>query len=292
MKDKIEAAVTRIFALTRVPWVRRVAMVLASVLFLGGFYISAQEINGDVAVHSWPALALVCLVIVPALILLNGAEMKLAAAMVGVSIGFWRALGISVQASAANMLPLPAGPMLRVGAVMTRGASLARGSLSVLLPAFVWLAIGLLISAAAGYGVGAHKAASALLLLGAGVAVLVAIMAVRTGVEGKALSVLVVIKFVTGLLDALALYILFQVIGVAASVLQTGMLAASAPLGAAVAVVPGGLGVRELASSGLGVMAGLSAASAFLVPSLLRLAFLLVLMPLALVFALITPSND
>ncbi|WP_417452053.1 hypothetical protein [Kordiimonas sp.] len=291
MKATIEALAGNFLAWARIPWVRRVAMVLATGLFVAGFYVSAQQVEGDITVQSWAALIAVCLCVVPALIALNGMEMKLAAAMVGVPMTFWRALGISVQASAANLLPLPAGPMLRAGAVMGGGASLSQGGLSVLLPAFLWLAIGLLISAAAGFVLGAMEAALVLFLMGAAITALVVLVASRSRVARPAFAGLFAVKVLTALLDALALYLLFQVIGVAASAVQTGMLAASAPLGAAVAVVPSGLGVRELAASGLGVMAGLSAASAFLVPSLLRLIFLGVLVPLSLLFALLKPRS-
>ncbi len=291
MAARLEALIARFLLIARKPWVRRVGMVVAALLFAGGLFISVRQMDGDLAVQSWRALGFASLVLVPALIALNGMEMKLAASLVGVDMPFSAALRVSVQASAANLLPLPAGPMLRAAAVMGGGASLAKGGLSVLLPAFLWLSLGLLISACAGFSVGAGQAAGVLLLLGLAVGVLVVVIAVRARLDRRSFMVLLLVKLLTALLDALALYFLFEAIGVAASLAQAGMLAASAPLGAAVAVVPSGLGVRELAASGLGVMAGLSAAAAFLVPSLLRIIFLAVLMPLSLLFALLKPSE-
>lgn len=291
MAARLEALLAHFLVVARKPWVRRLGMLAATLLFAGGLFLSVTQMDGGVSIHSWGGLAFATLVLVPLLIALNGMEMKLAAGLVGVGMPFATALRVSVQASAANLLPLPAGPMLRAAAVMGGGASLARGGLSVLLPAFLWLALGLLISAVAGFYAGAGQAAAILCLLGLAVAFLVVVIAVRTRLDRRSLAALLVVKLLTAILDLLALYLLFEAIGVAATLAQAGMLAASAPLGAAVAVVPSGLGVRELAASGLGVMGGLSAASAFLVPSLLRIIFLAVLLPLSLVFALLRPAS-
>lgn len=291
MAARLEALLAYFLVVARKPWVRRLGMLAATLLFAGGLFLSVTQMDGGVSIHSWGDLAFATLVLVPFLIALNGMEMKLAAGLVGVGMPFVTALRVSVQASAANLLPLPAGPMLRAAAVMGGGASLARGGLSVLLPAFLWLALGLLISAVGGFYAGAGQAAAILCLLGLAVAFLVLVIAVRTRLDRRSLAALLVVKLLTAILDLLALYLLFEAIGVAATLAQAGMLAASAPLGAAVAVVPSGLGVRELAASGLGVMAGLSAASAFLVPSLLRIIFLAVLLPLSLVFAFLRPGS-
>lgn len=275
--QQIERQAANFLAWAKRPQVQRVGFAGAALLFVGGIYWSWQSVDLDMDRVRFGYLWLLAGVAVPVIILTNILELYYSAQLVGASLSFKRCAKVSILASAANLLPLPAGPMMRAAAVADGGGSMRGGAVAVLYPALVWLAIGLLFSATAmvmlGQALwGGMFAASGLTLLGLCFAIVA-----RSSMSGKASRQVFVVKATGAAADTLAIYLTLLFIGDTPQLVQALGLSASGPLGSAVSVVPAGLGVREAASSALGLIVGLSAAQAFLAPSLYRIAYLCVL---------------
>ena len=144
--DDLKGVLDNFLEWGRKPFIRKCGFILAFLLFVGGFYVSFSQLDFDWRNLEKTTFVLLCIIVVPIIILLNGIEMKLSARFIGVQLGLKRSLGISVASSAANMLPLPAGPMLRMAAVVGEGATVKASGIAVLYPAVIWLGIGLLLS--------------------------------------------------------------------------------------------------------------------------------------------------
>jgi len=257
------------------PTVQRIGFALAALLFIGGAYYSWQDIGLDLTKASCGYLWLLGLAAVPLMVALNVLEFVFAARLVGVKVAWLAGFRISVLSSAANLLPLPAGPMMRAVAIADGGGTAKSGAVAVLFPAGIWLGVGFGLSAFAMVLLG--PILWAVLLGGIGFLLLAGCMYVvrRAPMDNGAMYWLFGIKLLAALVDILAIYWALQFIGDPASPVQAMSLAASAPLGAAVSVVPAGLGVREMAAAALGLLVGLTAAQAFLAPAILRLVYLL-----------------
>ena len=87
------------------------------------------------------------------------------------------------------------------------------------------------------------------------------------------------------LLDAVRIWLCFAAIGEATQFLQASVLTISAVVGSAVAIVPAGLGIRELVSAALAPIVALAPAATLLAMSLSRILGFVVVIPLSLVLA-------
>ncbi|MDN3720575.1 lysylphosphatidylglycerol synthase domain-containing protein [Roseibium salinum] len=93
------------------------------------------------------------------------------------------------------------------------------------------------------------------------------------------------IKIGLVLVDAMRLYFCFHALGPQVEFGQVSVLTVSGALGAAVSIVPAGLGIREAFAAVLGPAVGLTASSAYLATSLNRVFGLAMLSPIALFLA-------
>ncbi len=97
---------------------------------------------------------------------------------------------------------------------------------------------------------------------------------------------LVGIKSALVLMDALRIFTCFLILGLDGTFGQASVLTVSSVLGAAVSIVPAGLGIREGAAALLAPFVALAAASAYLSTSLNRVIGLAIMAPVALFLGL------
>ncbi|MEO0400060.1 MAG: hypothetical protein AAF224_11650 [Pseudomonadota bacterium] len=281
----LEAALTAFLVTIRKPWARSVGMAVAACLFVGGVIVSiaadpAQFINMRMA-----PVALAFFLVTPLVILGNAAEFVFVARLVGRRVTPFAALKITVFGTAANLLPLPGGAMVRVAALKTAGASVAGGSGGVLLAAIIWIGVSFILAGGGALLLGLPIAGGVGLLFGAGVLAACLVFAHFVYSALPAALGVCVVKSATTLLDALRLYWCLAALGVTASLLQAIVLSVSGVIGAAIAIAPAGLGVREGSAALLAQFIALPAAPVFLAASLARLVGLVMLAPLALLLA-------
>lgn len=276
----------RFLSFAKRPTVQKTGLLLAALLFAGGMYWSWQATGLEAGNLQPGSLLLLLLLVSPFIILSNIFELYYSAALVGARLTLGTSARVSILSSAVNLLPLPAGPLMRGVAIREGGGTTANSVIAVFFPAFIWMALGFLITAVGLCVFGAVGPALVAGIVAAGIFLVCAWVVQARGISKAAAVKILAIKLVATLLDTCAIYLAFSALAVDASFGQAMALSASGPLGSAVSVVPAGLGIRELAASGLGMMAGLTAAQAFLAPSLYRVVYLVALSPLALVLAL------
>jgi uncharacterized membrane protein YbhN (UPF0104 family) len=222
---------------------------------------------------------------VPGTMLLNATEFRLTGRLVGQWIPYGRALETAVISSAANLLPLPGGSIVRVGALRAGGATLARGGSSTLFAGTVWVGVSLLYAGSALCALGRSARGAVFLGLG-GAAMLAAAGLFAPLLENRrAAATLVGVRFVMIIWGALRLTLCLWTLGIQAGFAKASVLTVANAVASVVAIVPGGLGIREGTAASLGVLAGLDASSGFLAAAVNRLVALLLLAPSALVLS-------
>lgn len=285
------------------------------------FAIRALDLSLDQLV--WGPLLLAAVVVTPLTIALNAAELK--AMAVGVAtkpdtVSWPVAVRTVVLATAANLLPVPAGAVIRVQVLRKAGSTTAGAATVTLAAAAIWVGVSLVFAGAAvAAGVGSRGAAAA----GAGAAVgagaggaggapVVGWLGVALGVAAVVLGVgavrvvgrttwvaattyLGVVEVATALLHAARLWLVLLGLGVGSTLWQAVVIGAASPLAAAAGFFPGGIGLAELLGALLAPVAGLAAAAALLAVAVGRLLGLAVTMPVALALGLkdlATPDPD
>lgn len=260
-------------------------MVLAAVLALRDGRVDLSQVQ-------LAPLVLVATVGVPLTVVSNAAEYRLTARATGVAIPWWSALRTTLLATAANLLPLPGGPLVRLQALRQSGVAGGRATQVTLAAGISWIAVAAGVAAAgalvagAAWGVVAPLAALTL-VSGGGAYALLSSAADRARVPfGRIAAALVAVELLSVAAAALRLWLVLEAVGAPGGVPAAAVLALAGVLGTVVGVVPAGLGVREALSALLAVAVALPAATGFLISVVDRVVGLAVVAPVAMLLGL------
>lgn len=266
------------------PW-RGVLLVVAAATFAGGVALSLRELELAWAEVRWWPLAVVALVGTPATIAVNAAELRAMATTLDRRhrLAWPDAVRTVLLATAANVLPLPGGALVRVHALTVVGVSLSRATAINLLAAVVWVAAAVLVAGVAGL---AYAPVAAAVALVAGVGVLgvagLGARAVATDWRPAAYLRLVAIEVATTLVHGARLWLVLVALDVEVALAQALVLGVAAPLAAAAGVFPSGLGLAELLTALLAPLVALPAAAGFAATAVARVVGLVASVPAAL----------
>jgi hypothetical protein len=264
---------------------RGLILLLAGAIFAVGIVLSFRGLDLELADIVWWPLVALALLGTPLTILLNAAELRaMARCLDDTTMLSWpRAVRVVVVATAANILPLPGGALVRVHALGTAGAGVAKATAINLIAAVLWLgaAIALAGVAALTYvplaGVLALVGGLAAVALGAA-----AVRAVASRWSTAAVAGLLGVEVATTLLHAAKLYLVFLALAVPAGLTEALVVGVAGPVSAAAGVFPSGLGLAELLSALLAPAVALPAAAGFGATAVVRLVGLVSTAPLAL----------
>ncbi|MEO0441219.1 MAG: lysylphosphatidylglycerol synthase domain-containing protein [Pseudomonadota bacterium] len=274
------------------PRFRQSALIIAVLALIGGIFLSLRsqpELLGNV---QWiPVLAL-ALFAVPVTMFFNALEFVLSARLIGHRVGMKIAVETTIIGGVANLLPIPGGAIVRVAALKSEGASVAKGTSTMIFVVAIWAAVSFGYSGiwlvAAGIGM------LGLLFLTVGLAGAIACFMMSRHLlnDSQITAQLFACKFGLVLFDALRLYLCLLALGVMAGFDQASVLTVSGFVGASFSIVPAGLGIREGVSALLGPLVGLTAAAAFMASAANRLVGFAVSAPLAAILAWKTDRAD
>ena len=286
-----QARLARIARMRQPPQrVRGALLLVAGIAVAVGVVLSIRTLDiGWADLRLAPLLAAL-LLITPATILLNGAELKVMATIVARAdqrLGWRASLRATVVATAANLLPIPGGALVRIAAVRSVGVRTTSATAINLVGAGAWVAAGLLIAAVAGLTVAPWGAVGVAAGLGVAGVVVVLGMIHRLSDEGAtwwSTGALFLVEGATAAVHGLRLWLVLLALGVEASIRQGLALGAGAPLAAAAGVFPSGLGLAEALTALIAPIVALPAAAGFAATALGRVVGLLGTAPLALAF--------
>jgi hypothetical protein len=265
------------------PRAQAVAVVLAAVVLVAGSVVAARSLELTLADLRPAPLLLVALVLVPATILANTAELRVLGRLVGAPLPAREALRVVLVATAASFLPLPGAAVTRVAALTARGAGLGAATGANLLAALVWVGGGTLVAAgaAAGLGAGVALPLAAVGIVAGGVGIVGARR--LTGGSAGNLARLAGVELATVALHAARLWLVAAGLGRGMTIAQALVTGANGPLAAAAGVVPSGIGLAEGLGAALGATVELAAAAAFAATAANRVLGVIATVPVALV---------
>lgn len=246
---------------------RKAILLLASVAFLLGLFFAIQQLNlGREDINLRPLLIALFLT-QPLLIFLNSLELKLCGHAARVQMKVLDSVYVSSSATLANILPIPAGLIVRGGALMQRGASLALVSKVLAAAGVMWMAVALTVS-----GTVISGGISAKLICLAGL-ILIAILMIYIArlSDIKIAAGFLIIRSLMVALLTIQLNLCFSVLGEIVSLRDSAVYVVSGVAGAVVSIVPSGLGITEFFGATLAKLDGASPSLAYVVLSLNRL---------------------
>ena len=268
---------------------RGVILLAAATIFVGGVVLSLRELDVAIEDVTWWPLVVIAVLGTPATVLANAAELRAMARAIDpdLSVSWRRAVQVVVVATAANVLPLPGGALVRIHALKVAGMTVPRATAVNLVAAVLWVgaAVSLAGLAALAYAPAAGGLALALGLAGVVVGLAGLRSLARRPAWGGA-GALLGVEVATTLLHAVRLLLVLIALDVEVVAAQALVLGAAAPLAAAAGIFPSGLGLAELLSALLAPAVALSAASGFAATALVRVIGLAAIAPMALLLGL------
>lgn len=271
------------------PAVGRVLVALAVAALVVGAVGAVRSLPDDAAVE-WPLVALVALVGTPATVALSSFGYRLTAAAAGVEESLGDAARISIYGTAANLLPVPGGSIVRIEALRRGGVSVRTATGVTIAVGFVWLGVSLLMAGA--IGLLATPGLAVLFLVGGAVPMVAAWRILdRAGAPWSVALALVAVHAGVAVVQAGRFWVTITAIGASPSISQAFALGVSVSVAAAAGFLPGGLGIREAVATVLGPLIGLTAAETFLATLLDRIAGLASIAVVAVVVLAATRGN-
>lgn len=254
---------------------RRWALVLAAGAFFVVAFVGLMTLPPLPGHIRWVGLVLATVAGAPASLLANAYEFRLTGLATGQRISMAAAARVSVVASAANLVPLPGGLIVRARDLQRRGTPPRRAVEATILVGFIWVATSLL---AAGV-IGAITGNAGVWATGGALLAAVAIVVVAGWIvqgRGSVPSVpwtakVVVVETASVGANALRYVLVIWGLGGGVRVAPAAYLALAATLASAAGIFPAGLGLREALAGLLGPLAGLDASTAVTVAAVDRL---------------------
>lgn len=261
------AAAQRLSAQLRV-WRLPIGLI-AGALMLGGIVWSVNGLSlrwSDIAIA--PLLVLF-FVMGPLAIAYGALGMQLLARAAASDLRFGSAFRIAGAAQLAEILPVPGGAAVRIGALMAIGTKTKFSAMLVMGTALLRLG---LAAAGAGYALWIFGNHTGLAVIAAGFLISVIVMIWLSLKAGWSLTLLTALHRLAGIImTSFRLTLAFAVIGSVVPLDQAMIFAFAAIAGTSVAITPSGLGISEAISALLAPLVAMTAASGFLAVAINRI---------------------
>jgi len=246
---------------------RKAIFYMAFAAFVIGLYFTSNALDLTFKDLELEPLLAIIFITQPLLILFNSLEFKLCGRAVGVDMSLRDSIYIGSSASLANILPLPAGLLVRGGSLVQRGGKMGLVSKILLVAGIMWMGVAMTLSGAAISG-----SSISLIVTILGVVMVLALMAYVTLISQFRIAFgFLLIRVIMVVIFAIQLKLCFAVLGESISFRGSAVYVVSGIAGAVVSIVPAGLGLTEAMGAFLAKLDGASPAFAYIVLSLNRL---------------------
>ena len=216
-----------------------------------------------------PQLLLLNLILLaPANFIVAALSLRINAVALGREISNGKSLYTVAVANVAELLPVPGGALVRGAALVNAGARVGESARIVALTSILTLLMTLCLSLSALAILAAPVWGWLAVASSAGLVVLLVLLVRITGASHVIAMILIRIVMLT--LTLVRLSVAFATFGVSIDWIEAALYVVAPTLGAAVAIVPAGLGVNEAIAAGLATLISASSASAFLAVTLNR----------------------
>ncbi len=169
------------------------------------------------------------------------------------AISWHRAIGVAVAGTAANLLPIPGAALVRIEALTASGATGRSATRATIAIGTIWITVSSILAGILLLGVNVVAGAIAL-SVGVAAGVTAGIL-MRRGTSARWTLRVVAIEGALAI-TALRLWAVAAALGIELQLRAATIMAVSYAVSSAVGFFPGGLGLREALTSGLGTLAG------------------------------------
>ena len=203
-------------------------------------------------------------------IALSAMSFLLSGLLIDRNVGHRKALEVTILGSAANMLPLPAGTLVRVAALKNTSNRYRDGIIATMIATLIWVGVACTYAGLMLVWQGDPAPPMGWMFIGSG-AVVMFMAAAMARRKPLVFFLLLIIQLSIILVEAGRILFCLLAFGMPASFLQASVLTVSGVAGTLVGIVPAGLGVSEGVGALLAPLAGLEPEAGFMAVALNRM---------------------
>lgn len=260
--------------------VRLIGTVLAAVVFIGGSVAALTyrpELLHGVDLATW-LLVWAC---VPLTVIANSTQFWLMGCLTHTPLTPIRAVLITLFSTAANMLPLPGGSLVRIAALKTADNTYRATSLVTILAAGCRIGVALIATGVSLLLLSFPQLGLTALTIGLFTSAAATVgLLLKFHASAAWLTALGLLHILTLGIGALRLWLCFRALNAPVDPLEAVVLTLAGVISTLVGIAPAGLGIAEVTAAGIGFVIGVSATAAFLAEALNRVTGLLFIGPL------------
>lgn len=246
------------------PRARRILLIVALAAFLIISAVSFDALRGGVHFHLWAFLVLAFLA-TPLMLLVNAEEYRAVGAVAGQHVTWVEGLRLTALTTAANLLPLPGGVLIRTQALRQKGSTYKRALYGNAAAGVAWVAMGLLAIGVLFVATGERRVAGIVMLV-LGVLAIAGLWRMLRRTDGAVAGIhllrLLLVELATVGVSAFSIELAFAMLGFSVTAAQDVALAGAVIISSAIGIFPAGLGLREALAGAIGAAVDLRAAEA------------------------------
>ncbi|MDT8404341.1 lysylphosphatidylglycerol synthase domain-containing protein [Sulfuriflexus sp.] len=265
-------------------------LTFAIILFFFGLFYSLYESQHSITSLDWLYILIILALCLPPTIIINGVRYKYTSSLAHNHISTQRALNISILSSAANILPLPGGVMVKLANLKKPENTYSDSFQAILTASFLWLSLTSMYSGGWLIYFKQFSLGYTMLLTGACLSVYASLTIRKITQDYKILLALLLIEILAIQVDVIRMYFAFKAIGIDTSYAQCSVFAITSIMGSIVSIVPAGLGVREIFAALISTTIDIQASHAYIAVSINRILGLTVIIPVT--YFLLKTSPD
>lgn len=234
---------------------------IAAGLFLVVAVVSVRRLPPLELHWGWLGLAVVALLVTTSLI---AAEYRVAGALLEKRLAWGEAFRVTILSSAANLLPVPGGLVIRTEALRRKGSRWQAALGSNVVMGLGWLGVALVVAGI--LLVGQTGPFVVVAFLGSGLVVLIVLVLAVARMGGRkrvvrSTAAVLSVEVLYVAVSAFRLFAILRGVGIGVTYAQAAALTVASALASGVGFFPGGLGLRELLAGGIAPLVGLAPAT-------------------------------
>jgi hypothetical protein len=252
---------------------QRLVLAAALAVFVVSAVVAVRALDGIPLADDWYLWLLLAAALSLVTFCINAAEFAVSAWFLSVRPGVADSLRVSILASAANVMPVPGAALVRTQALKRLGLGYRKAISATAVIGLAWVATGALVAGALLVPAGETALGAVTLVAGVvGWAVAVALLVTQVGALGarRALPRIVAVEIASVGAGVVRTWVVLRALGFDAGAAEAAALAAAGIVASAAGIFPGGIGLREALSAGVGAIVGLPAAAGALMAAVDR----------------------
>lgn len=273
------------------PKLRRLGIVVAAMIFIVGAIVSLRG-RPEMLTGLESTIWIWVFALVPFTVLSNATQFWLTARIAGLRPPVFKVLTVTLLSTAANLLPVPGGSVVRIMALKKPGQNFRQPIALTAFVAIIWLSISSLVAAACLF-----------LLRLNGLALIAVTLFTISGIFAKFawpaglsesrrwIAGLVLVQSFLVVVGGIRLWLCFHAIGEPINLQESLVLLFSSVVAALAGIAPGGFGLTEATAAGLAVLIGVAPDAAFIATALNRITGLMLIGPFAVLISLLPHTS-